>query len=196
MTVNHGVLGSSPCSGADARGLRRVLSKRVLEGWRRRRKPEVERIRQSQAILRELSSAGSEHLPYKQRVGGSNPSAPTEKQHDRQSHSNEWLLLYVCMAQTRLQTYTCATKVGASRTFVCRGTSFGSRGKNKRRDTAVGGAKSIPQLPPVKIADKIFIEEDLSSDSSRNIALFAYKHKNPAFLGGVFVLSYQDSNLE
>ena len=26
---------------------------------------------------RELSSAGSERLPYKQRVGGSNPSAPT-----------------------------------------------------------------------------------------------------------------------
>ena len=25
-----------------------------------------------------LSSAGSEHLPYKQRVGGSNPSAPTQ----------------------------------------------------------------------------------------------------------------------
>ena len=44
MTVNHGVLGSSPCSGAF---------------W-------------------EFSSAGSEHLPYKQRVGGSNPSTPTE----------------------------------------------------------------------------------------------------------------------
>ncbi len=26
----------------------------------------------------EFSSAGSEHLPYKQRVGGSNPSTPTE----------------------------------------------------------------------------------------------------------------------
>ena len=26
-----------------------------------------------------LSSAGLEHLPYKQRVGGSNPSAPTTK---------------------------------------------------------------------------------------------------------------------
>ena len=25
----------------------------------------------------EFSSAGSEHLPYKQRVGGSNPSTPT-----------------------------------------------------------------------------------------------------------------------
>ena len=27
---------------------------------------------------REFSSAGSEHLPYKQRVGGSNPSTPTK----------------------------------------------------------------------------------------------------------------------
>ena len=26
-----------------------------------------------------FSSAGSEHLPYKQRVGGSNPSTPTNK---------------------------------------------------------------------------------------------------------------------
>ena len=30
-------------------------------------------------FIRELSSAGSEHLPYKQRVGGSNPSAPTKQ---------------------------------------------------------------------------------------------------------------------
>ena len=28
-------------------------------------------------VKREFSSAGSEHLPYKQRVGGSNPSTPT-----------------------------------------------------------------------------------------------------------------------
>ena len=28
--------------------------------------------------MRALSSAGLERLPYKQRVGGSNPSAPTE----------------------------------------------------------------------------------------------------------------------
>jgi hypothetical protein len=28
---------------------------------------------------REFSSVGSEHLPYKQRVGGSNPSTPTVK---------------------------------------------------------------------------------------------------------------------
>ena len=31
-----------------------------------------------------LSSAGSEHLPYKQRVGGSNPSAPTKKEQSQQ----------------------------------------------------------------------------------------------------------------
>ena len=39
---------------------------------------------QSRAIfLWELSSAGSERLPYKQRVGGSNPSAPTRLQPSR-----------------------------------------------------------------------------------------------------------------
>ena len=41
-----------------------------------------EPIREDKAIppphSRALSSAGSERLPYKQRVGGSNPSAPTE----------------------------------------------------------------------------------------------------------------------
>jgi hypothetical protein len=29
--------------------------------------------------FRAISSAGSEHLPYKQRVGGSNPSSPTSQ---------------------------------------------------------------------------------------------------------------------
>ena len=33
--------------------------------------------RKSEMMMRALSSAGLEHLPYKQRVGGSNPSAPT-----------------------------------------------------------------------------------------------------------------------
>jgi hypothetical protein len=32
---------------------------------------------EGKANRREFSSAGSEHLPYKQRVGGSNPSTPT-----------------------------------------------------------------------------------------------------------------------
>ena len=32
---------------------------------------------QERSNKRAFSSAGSEHLPYKQRVGGSNPSSPT-----------------------------------------------------------------------------------------------------------------------
>ena len=35
----------------------------------------MQRFRQERAF----SSAGSEHLPYKQRVGGSNPSTPTKR---------------------------------------------------------------------------------------------------------------------
>ena len=39
-----------------------------------------------------LSSVGSEHLPYKQRVGGSNPSAPTT---DKETPYRCLLLFYV-----------------------------------------------------------------------------------------------------
>ena len=73
MTVNHGVLGSSPCSGAIARGLQERCRSGVDSTSVERRK-----FLLSQAISREFSSAGSEHLPYKQRVGGSNPSTPTK----------------------------------------------------------------------------------------------------------------------
>ena len=46
---------------------------------------------------RVISSAGSERLPYKQRVGGSNPSSPTgyEKQHKAVTNGDRlfyWLL--------------------------------------------------------------------------------------------------------
>ena len=41
-----------------------------------------------------LSSAGSERLPYKQRVGGSNPSAPT-KEWKLQCQSATSFLLYM-----------------------------------------------------------------------------------------------------
>ena len=41
--------------------------------------------------IRELSSVGSERLPYKQRVGGSTPSAPTKKE-DNKALSSFFLL--------------------------------------------------------------------------------------------------------
>ena len=46
-------------------------------------KPGIEATRTHKSITRALSSAGSERLPYKQRVGGSNPSAPTTRNPSR-----------------------------------------------------------------------------------------------------------------
>ncbi len=44
---------------------------------------------------RELSSAGSEHLPYKQRVAGSNPAVPTLKIKDLQEIVGLFCFIYV-----------------------------------------------------------------------------------------------------
>ena len=50
-------------------------------------------------LIRELSSAGSEHLPYKQRVGGSNPSAPTRLTDDPNGSS---VFLYIGQSRVGL----------------------------------------------------------------------------------------------
>ena len=46
-------------------------------------------------FIRALSSAGLEHLPYKQRVGGSNPSAPTGKNRK----TNSFTVLFLVFSQ-------------------------------------------------------------------------------------------------
>ena len=43
----------------------------------------ITRTMNNGTTIRELSSVGSERLPYKQRVGGSTPSAPTKKTSSR-----------------------------------------------------------------------------------------------------------------
>lgn len=51
-------------------------------------------LRENVTPTRAFSSAGSEHLPYKQRVGGSNPSTPTtEKRLTRNCESFLFLFL-------------------------------------------------------------------------------------------------------
>ena len=40
----------------------------------------LKNVRIFAVLFREHSSVGLEHLPYKQRVGGSTPSAPTKKE--------------------------------------------------------------------------------------------------------------------
>jgi hypothetical protein len=42
-----------------------------------------------------FSSAGSEHLPYKQRVGGSNPSTPTDEDQGVRINLTPFLFLYL-----------------------------------------------------------------------------------------------------
>jgi hypothetical protein len=53
---------------------------RKVSGWYQSIPILVGRVGDSKSYLkyREFSSAGSEHLPYKQRVGGSIPSTPTQ----------------------------------------------------------------------------------------------------------------------
>ena len=52
-----------------------AASQTLLRGTLRNRA--LKQLALTKAPFRALSSAGSERLPYKQRVGGSNPSAPT-----------------------------------------------------------------------------------------------------------------------
>ena len=58
---------------------------------------------------REFSSAGLEHLPYKQRVGGSNPSTPTNKRSNEMS-SNRHLFVLYALTQVYLQANAYRTK--------------------------------------------------------------------------------------
>ena len=57
-------------------------------------KPGIEATRTHKSITRALSSAGSERLPYKQRVGGSNPSAPTTRNPPAGISSPRYLLFF------------------------------------------------------------------------------------------------------
>ena len=53
---------------------------------------------------REFSSAGSEHLPYKQRVGGSNPSTPTTISHSVLSGFFCFCACGICIANVEQMT--------------------------------------------------------------------------------------------
>ena len=62
---------------------------------------EAERSAVPSHTKRELSSAGLEHLPYKQRVGGSNPSAPTRTNEARRCRMTSFFL-FLGLRQTNL----------------------------------------------------------------------------------------------
>ena len=56
------------------------------------------KVRIFAVLFREHSSVGLEHLPYKQRVGGSTPSAPTKSL----SSSLERLFSFICLSRMDL----------------------------------------------------------------------------------------------
>ena len=61
----------------EKKGLKRKISCKIFCSYHK--KQYLCSAFQNNEGFRAFSSAGSEHLPYKQRVGGSNPSTPTEK---------------------------------------------------------------------------------------------------------------------
>ena len=55
------------------------------------------RFERNSVLIREHSSVGLEHLPYKQRVGGSTPSAPTKNYEMPFQKSEEaFSFVYLC----------------------------------------------------------------------------------------------------
>ena len=61
------------------RRVMKIFSKKVKKNLQGQEKLLPLQSRLKHGLVREHSSVGSERLPYKQRVGGSTPSAPTQK---------------------------------------------------------------------------------------------------------------------
>ena len=78
--------------------------------------PQRPRKRQCTAHkTRALSSAGSERLPYKQRVGGSNPSAPTKRKH--QSRCSSICFIRLCPEKNPAESLSQMSEIHDTKTF-------------------------------------------------------------------------------
>ena len=91
---------------------------------------------------REFSSAGSEHLPYKQRVGGSNPSTPTREIKSMTKPLNRvafvvsvWVWEFTHKYPQIRQKYR--TKYGFVIDFISEGTDGSQRNNRRRRCAAI-----------------------------------------------------------
>ena len=88
---------------------------------------------------REFSSAGLEHLPYKQRVGGSNPSTPTKQ--TKQEGIERYPLFFVCNTIGKFICGWCDTQKQGRLFYnrLLREVLFGPRGERN-------GKTSVAQL--------------------------------------------------
>ena len=90
----------------------------------------------SQSARREFSSAGSEHLPYKQRVGGSNPSTPTQEA----IHKGCFFFLFYITA-TNKHSSVCQKRVPNLLTLAQRGANTQRLGARYRRILVLNAQK-------------------------------------------------------
>ena len=67
--------------------------------------------------VRALSSVGLEHLPYKQRVGGSTPSAPTKR--SGSFASGLFFVLFSLLLPIRTPQYPCILLKKNKKTLIC-----------------------------------------------------------------------------
>ena len=72
---------------------RAIVEKKVLKNLCIKKETSIFASQLRVATFRAFSSAGLEHLPYKQRVGGSNPSTPTESSLRKAGFFCLWRLL-------------------------------------------------------------------------------------------------------
>ena len=139
----------------------------------------------AQAIFRELSSVGSERLPYKQRVGGSNPSAPTPEAF----HESERLFSYIHLPSFRLI-------LPHHRYHI-----------NGRAMSNIKAAKEHPSLKSIlhtlKRREKhllrilrSFGQDTIAECITRQRRMGTRQQKRPPLIAEVSELGYQDSNLE
>ena len=169
------------------KGCVKVLSRRMHEGSGRYGKrcfPALRRrnFRCPKPFLGELSSVGSERLPYKQRVGGSNPSAPTPEAF----HESERLFSYIHLPSFRL--YPPPSQISHQR--PCHVKHQGSKralfskihiAHPKRREKHLFGVHK---------------QNTIAKDIQRDNGGWGQGNKKPPQSAEVSVLGYQDSNLE
>ena|GEM_PF-6467506 len=137
----------------------------------------------AQAIFRELSSAGSERLPYKQRVGGSNPSAPTPEAF----HESERLFSYIHLPSFRL--YPPPSQISHQRP-----------GHVKHQGSKRALFSKIHITHPKKTGETSLRSPQTGHHSkrypTRQRRMGTRQQKRPPLIAEVSELGYQDSNLE
>ena len=139
----------------------------------------------AQAIFRELSSVGSERLPYKQRVGGSNPSAPTPEAF----HESERLFSYIHLPSFRL--YPPPSPISHQRPGHVK-----HQGSKRALFSKIHIAHPKRREKHLLRILRSFGQDTIAECITRQRRMGTRQQKRPPLIAEVSELGYQDSNLE